>query len=146
MAPFALMGAAQALMHSNRPRSSEQSEALRSFVTSLPEVGQFSSQGDLTSPANARREIAVLADLLAKAQRLGETELRADPGFRGALQQVTTRMGLTLGLDEIDSTLGTLARNPAAAKALPELRHQLAEARLAVAGNTSSGRHPKSPG
>jgi len=146
MAPFAIMGAAQALMHPDRPRSSEQAEALRSFVTSLPEMRQFSAKGDLASPANARRAIAVLADLLAKAQRLGETELRADPGFNGALQHATTKMGLTLSLDAIDSTLGLLTGNPAAATALPELRRQLAEARLTVAGAAPSGRHPKSPG
>ena len=35
LAPFAMMGAAQALMHSGKPRNAAQSQAMRSFVTSL---------------------------------------------------------------------------------------------------------------
>jgi hypothetical protein len=129
LAPFAIMGAAQALMHQDHPRNPEQAEALRRFATSLPEVEQFTRSGDLTSPENATRAVAVLSDLVAKAQALGETELRSDPDFQSALGRVTTRAGLSLGLDAIDQAIGRLAANPAAASALPELRRQLATAR-----------------
>lgn len=132
LAPFSIMGAAQALMHSNHPRNSEQAEALRRFVTSLPEVEQFTKSGDLSSPANVRRAVAVLTDLVAKAQALGETELKSDPGFQSALSRVTTRFGLSLGLDAVDRALGQLAANPAAASAIPELRKQLAAARKTI--------------
>jgi hypothetical protein len=134
MAPFAIMGAAQAVMHQGHPRSPEQAEALRRFATSLPEVGQFAGSGDLTSPANARRAVAVLADLVAKAEALGETELRSDPGFQAALRRATTRFGLSLGLDAVDQAMGRLSGSPAAAGALPELRRRLAAARKTVEG------------
>lgn len=130
MAPFAIMGAAQAMMHQGHPRSREQAEALRRFATSLPEVGQFAKSGNLSSPERVRRAIAVLSDLLAKAQVLGETELRADPGFQSAL----TRVGLTLGLDSIDHAIDSLAANPAASNKLPGLRAQLARARRTMDG------------
>jgi hypothetical protein len=132
LAPFAIMGAAQAIMHQDHPRSPEQAEALRRFATSLPEVEQFTKSGDLTSPANMRRAIAVLTDLVAKAQALGETELQSDPGFQNALTRVTTRFGLSLGLDAVDRAITGLSANPAAASALPELRKQLAAARETV--------------
>jgi hypothetical protein len=125
MAPFAIMGAAQAMMHQDHPRNREQAEALRRFATSLPEVAQFTRSGDLSSPERARRAIVVLSDLLNKAQVLGETELRADPGFQSAL----VRVGLTLGLDSIDHAVDSLAANPAASSKLPGLRAQLARAR-----------------
>jgi hypothetical protein len=76
-----------------------------------------------------RRAVAVLTDLIAKAQALGETELRSDPGFQGALRQTMTRSGLSLGLDTVDQAVGKLSANPAAASALPELRRRLAAAR-----------------
>lgn len=132
LAPFSIMGAAQALMHSDHPRNHAQAEALRRFVTSLPEVEQFTKSGDLISPANVHREVAVLGDLVAKAQALGETELQSDPGFQSALSRVTTRFGLTLGLDAVDRALSQLAANPAAASAIPELRKQLAAARKTI--------------
>ncbi len=131
LAPFAIMGAAQAMMHQDHPRSPAQAEALRRFATSLPEVEQF-TQGNLTSPANARRAVAVLTDLVAKAQALGETELQSDPGFQSALKRVTTRFGLSLGMDAIDRAIGQLSANPAVASALPGLRKQLATARKTV--------------
>jgi hypothetical protein len=134
LAPFAIMGAAQAIMHQDHPRSPEQAEALRRFAASLPEVEQFTKSGDLTSPANVRRAIAVLTDLVAKAQALGETELREDPGFQSALRQVTTRFGVSLGLDAVDRAVAALAENPSAAGALPELRKRLAAAHKAVDG------------
>lgn len=130
MAPFAIMGAAQAIMHQDHPRSREQAAALRRFATSLPEVAQFTKAGNLSSPERARRAIAVLGDLLAKAQALGETELRADPGFQSAL----ARVGLTLGLDSIDHAIDSLAANPAASSKLPGLRAQLARARRTIDG------------
>ncbi len=132
LAPFARMGAAQAIMHQEHPRDAEQAAALRQFATSLPEVEEFTRSGDLASPANAQRAIAVLTDLVAKAQALGETELRADPQFRSAWQQATTRVGLSLGLDAVDNAVTALAANPATAGAVPELRRRLAAARQAM--------------
>jgi len=132
MAPFAIMGAAQALMHQDHPRSREQAEALRRFATSLPEVQQLTSSSDLTSPANVQRAIAVLTDLVAKAQLLGETELRADPGFQSALRRTTTRFGLSLGLDSIDRAIRKLSANPAAPPALADLQKRLASARKSI--------------
>ncbi len=132
LAPFAIMGAAQAMMHQDHPRSPQQAEALRRFVTSLPEVEQFAKSGTLASPDNARRAVAVLTDLVTKAELLGETELRSDPGFQGALRRATTRFGLSLGLDTIDRAIGGLSANPAVARAIPELRYRLAKARKAV--------------
>jgi hypothetical protein len=132
LAPFAIMGAAQAVMHQDHPRNPQQAEALRRFATSLPEVEQFTKSGNLASPANARRAVAVLTDLVVKAQALGETELRSDPGFQGALRQATTRFGLSLGLDAIDRAVGKLSANPAAASAVPELRKRISKARKTV--------------
>ena len=132
LAPFAIMGAAQAVMHQDHPRNPQQAEALRRFATSLPEVEQFTKSKNLTSPENARRAVAVLTDLVAKAQALGETELRSDPGFQGALRRVTTRFGLSLGLDAIDRAIGKLSANPATASAVPGLRNRLAKARKAA--------------
>lgn len=129
LAPFALMGAAQAVMHSDHPRNREQAEALRRFVTSLPEVQQVTRSGDLGSPAEVRRAITALSDLVRKAQALGETELRSDPGFQAALRRSMTRIGLSIGLDTVDKAADELAANPAAAAALPQLRQHLAAAR-----------------
>lgn len=129
MAPFALMGAAQAIMHQDHPRNAKQAEALRRFATSLPEVAEFTRSGDLTSPENVARAVQVLNDLIAKAEALGETELAADPNFQTAWAQATTRTGLTLGLDTIDQAINRLAANPAAAGAVPDLRRRLARAR-----------------
>ena len=129
MAPFALMGAAQAVMHQNHPRNAKQAEALRRFATSLPEVAEFTSSANLTSPENVARAVRVLNDLISKAEALGETELEADPAFQSAWAQATTRTGLTLGLDTIDQAINRLAANPAAAAAVPDLRRRLAKAR-----------------
>lgn len=121
------------VMHQAHPRSPEQAEALHRFATSLPEVRQFAGS-DLTSPANARRAVAVLTDLVAEAEALGETELRSDPGFQAALRRATTRFGLSLGLDAVDQAMGRLSGSPAAASALPDLRRRLAAARKTVEG------------
>ncbi len=129
MAPFAIMGAAQAIMHQNHPRNAQQAEALRQFAASLPEVAEFARPGDLTSPANAARAVRVLNDLISKAEVLGETELAADPAFQSAWARATTRTGLALGLDTIDQGINRLAANPAAASAVPDLRRRLAKAR-----------------
>ncbi|HEY6922993.1 MAG TPA: hypothetical protein VI653_05965 [Steroidobacteraceae bacterium] len=129
MAPFAIMGAAQAIMHQDHPRNAKQAEAVRRFATSLPEVAELTRSGSLTSPANAARAVRVLNDLISKAEALGETELQADPNFQSAWAQATTRTGLTLGLDAIDQAINRLAANPAAAPAVPELRRRLAQAR-----------------
>jgi hypothetical protein len=136
MAPFAIMGAAQAIMHQDHPRNAKQAAALQSFATSLPEVAEFTSSKDLTSPENAQRAIAVLTDLIGKAQALGETELESDPGFQSAMQQVSARFGANLGLDAVDLALNDMAANPSTAAAVPELRKQLAAARRAFASST----------
>jgi hypothetical protein len=133
MAPFAIMGAAQAIMHHDHPRNAAQAAALQRFAASLPEVAQFAGSQNLTSPANAKRAVVVLSDIIAKAQVLGETELEADPAFQSALGQVSARFGTNLGLDAADLMLTKLAANPATAGAVPELRKQLAEARATVA-------------
>lgn len=132
-APFAIMGAAQALMHQNHPRNAQQAAAMRAFASSLPEVAQFTSGGDLTSPANAKRAVLVLTDLIGKAQALGQTELQSDPGFQSALSQATSRFGLNMGLDAITQAVHQLANNPAAASAIPGLEQQLAAARKTAA-------------
>ena len=133
MAPFAVMGAAQALMHQNHPRNAKQAAAMQRFAASLPEVAQVAGGKSLSSPENARRAVAALSDILSKAQALGQTELEADPRFRSALGQVSTRFGASLGLDAVDLALAKLAANPATAGAVPGLRQQLASARGAIA-------------
>ncbi len=130
MAPFAIMGAAQALMHSDKPRNAAQAEAMRNFVSSMPEVAQFASARDFTSPANVARAVSVLTDLISKAQVLGQTELDSDPGFQSVLRQAGVRTGVGLGLDAIQRSIDTMATaNPAAAAAVPELRARLTQAR-----------------
>lgn len=133
MAPFAIMGAAQAIMHQGHPRNPRQAAAMQRFATSLPEVARLAGPGALSSPANARRAAAAVSDILAKAQALGETELASDPRFRSALGQVSTRFGAGLGLDAVDLVLGKLAANPATASAVPALRQRLALARRTIA-------------
>lgn len=132
LAPCAIMGAAQAMMHQNNPRNAAQAAALRRFAESLPEVAQFTSGKNLTSPANAQRAVQVLSDLLAEAQALGPAELDAAPGFQSAIRRVTTRFGGNLGLDVVSLVLDKLAANPLTAKAVPGLRAQLARARSAL--------------
>jgi hypothetical protein len=132
MAPFAIMGAAQAVMHQNHPRNAKQAAAMQQFAASLPEIAQFAG-GNLSSPANARRAVAALSDIIAKAQALGQTELDADPEFQSALSKVSTRFGANLGLDAVDLALSKLAANPATAGAVPELRKRVASARSAIA-------------
>lgn len=129
LAPFEIMGAAQAVMHQGHPRNARQAQALQRFASSLPEVAQLVQGGNLAAPQNAVRAVAVLQDLLTKAQVLGATELQADPGFQGALAQVLARSGLALGLDVADKAIARLAAYPAAARAVPALRQQLAAAR-----------------
>lgn len=135
MAPFAIMGAAQALMHQSHPRNAKQAEAMRRFATSLPEVAEFTRSSDLTSPQNVARAVRVLNDLISKAEALGETELEADPNFQSALARATTRTGLTLGLDMVDQGINRLAANPAAAAAVPVLRERLTKARALAAAD-----------
>ena len=139
MAPFAIMAAAQAVMHQNQPRNARQAATLRQFAASLPEVAQFTS-GNLSSPENARRTMVVLSDIVRKAQVLGQTELDADPNFQSALGRVSTRFGAGLGLDAVDLALNRLAANPATAAAVPALRRQVAAARGAIAAGTERGR------
>lgn len=143
MAPFAIMGAAQAIMHQNNPRNAQQAEAMRRFATSLPEVAQFTKSGDLSSPANISRAITVLTDLLGKAQALGETELQADPGFQSALSNATSKVGLTLGLDSIDHAVSLLSANSADPAQVQALRRKLAQVRGSL--EKSKDRNPASP-
>lgn len=135
LAPFAMMGAAQALMHSNHPRNARQAEALRRFITSLPEVQQVARAQNLSSPASVARAASALSDIIGKARALGETELASDPGFQSALRRVTARVGLTFGLDTVDRAIGRLAASPAAAPQVAALRRQLAAARGALAAH-----------
>jgi len=134
MAPFAIMAAAQALMHQEHPRNAEQAAAMRRFATSLPEVAQIAKPGALTSTAAAAQAVTALRDVISKAQALGETELRADPAFQSAWAQATTRTGLSLGLDSVDQAINRLAASPATAGAVPDLRRQLARARALAQG------------
>jgi hypothetical protein len=136
MAPFAIMAAAQAVMHQDHPRNAKQAAALQRFATSLPEVAQFAG-GNLSSPDNARRAVAALSDIVAKAQALGQTELEADPNFQSALGRVSTRVGTNLGLDAVDLALNKLAANPATAAVVPSLRQRLASARSTIARASS---------
>ena len=131
-APFAIMGAAQAIMHQTQPRNARQAAALQTFAASLPQVAQFANSKEPLSPANATRAIAVLTDILGKAQALGETELDADPGFQGALRHVSARWGASLGLDAVDLALRNLSGTPAAASAVPALQRRLAQARQTI--------------
>jgi hypothetical protein len=132
-APFAIMAAAQAVMHQNHPRNARQAAALQRFAASLPEVALFANPRSLSNPANAQRAVAALSDVLAKAQALGESELDADPAFQSALAQASTRFGASLGLDAVDLALTRLAANSATAGAVPGLRQQLAQARRTIA-------------
>lgn len=132
-APLSIMGAAQALMHSNQPRNAKQAAALQRFVESIPQVAQFTSAKDLTSPQNALRAATVLSDIIGKAQALGQTELDADPNFQSAVQQVFTRFASNLGLDAVDLAVRNVAANPTTASAAPGLRAQLARARATIA-------------
>ncbi len=136
LAPFAMMGAAQAIMHQDHPRNAQQAAALQRFASSLPEIEQVTKPGALTSPANVSRAVSVLTDLIGKAQALGETELQSDPAFQSALSRATTHAGLSLGLDTIDQAVQKLAANPAAASAIPGLERQLAAARKTLAASS----------
>jgi hypothetical protein len=139
MAPFAIMAAAQAVMHQNHPRNARQAAALQQFAASLPQVAQFTS-GNLSSPENARRAMVVLTDIIGKAQVLGQTELDGDPNFQSALGRVSTRFGAGLGLDAVDLALNRLAANPATASAVPALRQKVSAARGAIKAGTERAR------
>jgi hypothetical protein len=137
LAPFAVMGAAQAMMHADHPRSARQAAAMKRFVAGLPEVSRIAAAGNLTSPENAGRAVAALSDMVSRAQALGETELESDPGFQSALSRASTRFGASLGLDAVDLALDRLAQDPRAARAVPGLRARVAAARATVAGTAS---------
>ena len=137
-APFAIMGAAQAMMHQNQPRNAAQASAMRQFAESIPEVSQFAGS-DLSKPENAERAVKVLTDIIGKAQALGQTELDADPNFQSALQQTSTRVGTNLGLDAVDVVLNKLAADPSTASAVPQLRAKVAKVR-AMFARTGSAR------
>ncbi len=108
---FAVMAAMQTLTHQDHPRSAQQATALRDFAQSLPAVAQFAG-GDLTSPENAARAMRVIGNILAKAERLGATEMAADPKYRSAVHELTVRAGLSIGLDSIDEALQRYLGNP----------------------------------
>jgi hypothetical protein len=44
-------------------------------------------------PPNAVRAISVLTDLIGNAEALGETALKTDPNFQGALARITREPG-----------------------------------------------------
>jgi len=136
-APFAIMGAAQALMHANTPRNPRQAAALQQFVASMPELELVGNPRNFSTAPGAQRAVAALADIIGKAQSLGETELAADPKFQSAWSQASARFGANLGLDAVDEALGKLASNPATAGAVPGLRSRLAAARRTLAGSPS---------
>ena len=136
-APFAIMGAAQALMHANTPRNPRQAAALRQFVASMPELEVVGNPRNFSTAQGAQRAVAALADIIGKAQSLGETELAADPKFQSAWSQASARFGANLGLDAVDEALGKLASNPATAGAVPGLRSRLAIARRTLDGSPS---------
>jgi hypothetical protein len=96
LAPFAMMGAAQAIMHQDHPRNAQQAAALRRFALSLREIGSIEGT-DYHSPEQVARAIGVIRDILGKAQALGDTELAADPRFQSALARVSTRNGTHSG-------------------------------------------------
>ena len=133
-APFAIMGAAQALMHSDHPRNAQQADAIRRFVTSLPQVEAVAQAAHSHSPQDAAKAVNALTDLITKAEAVGETELDADPAFQSAWTRASTRTGLSLGLDSIEHAINQLAKNPAAATQVAELRRKLAQARAVAAG------------
>lgn len=133
LAPFAIMGAAQAITHQDHPRSAQQAAALRNFASSLPEVAQFTRSGDFASSTNVARAVRVLTDLLAKAQALGETELEADPGAQSALKQMSVRTGLNVGMNTISHSIDVMAKTPAGAAAAAGLRTRLAQVRRSIA-------------
>jgi hypothetical protein len=137
MAPFAVMGAAQALMHGSHPRNAKQAQAMQSFATSLPELRAVADGKQLATPAGARRAVVILSDIITKAQALGQTELQSDPRYRDALSQASAGFGAKLGLDAVELVLSKLAANPATAPYVPKLRQQLESARhsIAAAGN-----------
>ena len=140
LAPFAIIGAAQAVRH--RPRTLEQGAALQRFVTSLSQVRQLTRSGALGDVTQVRRSAAVLTDVVAKAQSLGETELRSDPAFQSALRRATLRLGVSLGLDTVEAAIVALAANPVAASAVPELRTRLAAARHSIDPDSAPGGAP----
>jgi len=142
-APFAIMGAAQALMHADHPRNAAQADAIRRFVTSLPEVEAIARAGNSHSPQDAAKAVAVLTDLISKAEAVGETELDADPAFKSAWAQASTRTGLSLGLDSIDQAINRLAKNPAEGAQVAALRKKLAQARALAAGKERAPAAPK---
>ena len=133
-APFAIMGAAQALMHSNNPRNAQQAAAMHQFIASMPELEAVGNPRSFSTAQGAQRAVAALTDIIGKAQSLGETELAADPKFQSAWRQASTRFGASMGLDAVDAALGKLAANPATASAVPGLRARLAVARRTLAG------------
>jgi hypothetical protein len=73
---------------------------------------RLAGPGALSSPANARRAVAAVSDILTKAQALGQTELASDPAFRSALGQVSTRFGAGLGLGRGGSRAGQAGGEP----------------------------------
>ena len=133
MAPFAMMGAAQALMHSDHPRNAQQAAAIRSFVTSLPQVEAVAKAAHSRSPQDTAKAVSALTDLITKAEAVGETEIKSDPAFQSAWARASTRTGLSLGLDSIEHAINQLAKNPAEAAQVAQLRRKLAQARAVTA-------------
>src|SRR5262249_11473968 len=118
----------------DHPRNARQAEAIRRFVTSLPQVEVVAKAAQSHSPQDAAKAVSALTDLIAKAEVVGETELDADPAFQSAWARASTRTGLSLGLDSIEHAINQLAKNPAEGAQVAELRRRLAQARAVAAG------------
>ncbi len=134
LAPFAMFGAVQALMHSGQPRNPEQAAALQHFLSGVREIEGLDFSG--RSLEGTQHTAAVLKDLVTRAQVLGPTELRSDPGFQSALRQVTARSGLSLGMDNLGGAIDRLASQPGGERAAHELRRELAAARRQIAAGS----------
>ena len=133
LAPFAIMGAAQAVMHQDHPRNAEQAAAMRRFAQSLPEVAQFTSAKTSPRPRTRSARSRCCPTSSPRPRRWARPSSSRDPGFQSALRQVSTRFGANLGLDAVDLALAKLAANPATAGAVPRLRKQLTKARKTIA-------------
>ena len=71
--PFAVMGAAQTLIHQNRfwTITMTQARAMLACVRRLPEIAQYARPGGLASAANERKTVAINGDRPTKPQIRG---------------------------------------------------------------------------
>ena len=119
MAPFAMMGAAQAVMHQNNPRNAKQAAALKQFATSLPEVAQFAGPKDLVAAnAKARRRRAVRHSRQGASLGRDRARIRSGISERAAKPRAIRREPWPR---RVDVALRNLSGNPAAQSAVPDL-------------------------